>query len=156
MTLGGGGGDIYREERGPCCIGQKMGGKCMLGLWMSRMCGGKVFLQRQNVNCGLIITCQNLHFGKNVCFSVCLSICLLLAKMFNFGKHVHLTVCYLQNLQFWQVCASDGLFVCVFVCLSISSSIQVTVFYIYLPNLTQICFYVTWPCLVFLGQRSNN
>ena len=45
----------------------------------------------------------------------------------------------------WQVCSSDGLLVCL--CLSVTSSIQVTVFDISLPNLTQVCIYLTWPCL---------
>ena len=42
-----------------------------------------------------------LHFGKYVTQSVCLYVCLLLAKIFNFGKYVRLTVC---------------LFVCLSVC----------------------------------------
>ena len=62
-----------------------------------------------------------------------------------------LSVCTCQNFQFWQVCSCDGLLVClcacVSVCLSVSSSIQVTVFYISLPSLTKVCIYATWPCL---------
>ena len=37
---------------------------------------------------------------------------LLLAKIF--GKYVRLTVCYLPKI--WQVCSSDGLSVCLWVC----------------------------------------
>ena len=78
------------------------------------------------------------NFGKSA-ISDCIFISiysfihsLLLAKIFNFGKYVRLTVC---------------LFVCLSVCLSVSSSIQVRVFHICLPNLTQICIDITWPCL---------
>ena len=59
-------------------------------------------------------------------------------------------VCYLPKFSIlasmfvWPfVC----LCVCLFVCLSVTSSIQVTVFDISLPNLAQVCIYVTWPCL---------
>ena len=38
------------------------------------------------------ITCQNFQFWQ-VCSSDGLSVCLLLAKIFNFGKYVRLTVC---------------------------------------------------------------
>ena len=78
--------------------------------------------------------------GLSVCLYLC--VCLLLAKIFGFGKYVHLTVCLLrkyvrrtvclsvcipvclsvcisvclsvswQNWKFWQVCSSDGLSVC--------------------------------------------
>ena len=74
----------------------------------------------------------------------------LLAKIFNFDKYVRLTVCLFvclfvtcQNFQFLQVCSFVRLSVCLSVCLSVTSSIQVTVFYISLPNLTQVCIYVT-------------
>ena len=81
-------------------------------------------------------------------FSTCVFVCLLLVKISK--KFASMFVCRFvtcQNFQFWQVCSSDGLSVCMsvclFVCLSVSSSIQVTVFDISLPNLTQLCIYVT-------------
>ena len=74
-----------------------------------------------------LITCQNFQFWQ-VCSSDGLSVCLLLAKIFNFGKYVRLTVCYLPKLlwnfasmfvwrfvtcqnffEILQVCSSDGL-----------------------------------------------
>ena len=64
------------------------------------------------------------YLPKFSILQVCSSDRLLLAKIFNFGKYVRLTVC---------LC----------VCVSVSSSIQVTVFYISLPNLTKVCIYVT-------------
>ena len=57
---------------------------------------------------------------------------LLLAKIFNFGKYVRLTVCYLPKngkyvrylpkFHFWQVCSFNGLYVCMYVCLSVCPS----------------------------------
>ena len=49
----------------------------------------------------VFVTCQNFFEILQVCSSDGLSVCLLLAKIFNFGKYVRLTVC---------------VFVCVFVC----------------------------------------
>ena len=69
-----------------------------------------------------VITCQNFT---------------ILASMFVW----RFVTC--QNFQFWQLCSSDGLFVGLCVSLSVSSSIQVTVFDISLPNLTPVCIYVT-------------
>ena len=93
----------------------------------------------------LFITCQNYHFGKYVGWS-----CLLLAKITILASMLVGHVCYLPKFSIlasmfvWPfVC----LCVCLFVCLSVTSSIQVTVFDISLPNLAQVCIYVTWPCL---------
>ena len=56
-----------------------------------------------------------------------------------------------QNLQFWQVCSFDGLFVCLFV----YHAIQVVVAIIiklgpHMESGPSQC------CIVFIGQRSNN
>ena len=67
-----------------------------------------------------LITCQNFQFWQ-VCSSDGLSVCLLLAKIFNFGKYVRLTVC---------------LSVCLFVRMNVVSKIQVAPLDQSSPNLT--------------------
>ena len=106
--------------------------------------------------------------------------CSLLAKIFNFGKYVRLTVCpsvcYLpkflwnfasmfvwrfvtcQNFQFWQVCSSDGLSVCLFVCPHGPCGHDTG--RIVWPIITKLDTNMDpWSGqkpIVFLGQRSNN
>ena len=82
-----------------------------------------------------------------VCENECGYVCLVYALVFcintwfrrnwkyvalqNLGVVFILALITCQNFQFWQVCSSDGLFVGLCVCLSVSYSIKVTVFDIY-------------------------
>ena len=109
----------------------------------------------QSTNCFVLVSvpCPRLLLAKifNFCKYVRLSVCYLpkfsiLASMFVW-RFVCPSVCYLPKFSILQVCSFDRLSVCLSVCLSVTSSIQVTVFDISLPNLTQVCIYVTWPCL---------
>ena len=80
------------------------------------------------------------HFGNFGKYAI--AHCFLLAKIFNFGKYVRLTVCYLPKFSIltsmfvWR-------FVCLSVCLSVQikvvSRIQATSFDQSSSNLTQMC-----------------
>ena len=63
-----------------------------------------------------------------------------------------------QNFQFWQVCSSDGLLVCLCVCVSVRNFFDTghSFWYIFtkLDPSMYLC-HVTMP-IVFLGQKSNN
>ena len=81
------------------------------------------------------------NFGKYA-ISDCPFISLLLAKIFNFGKYIRLTVC---------------LSVCVFVCLSVRNFFDTGHSFRYIVTKLGPSMYlchVTMP-IVFLGQRSN-
>ena len=87
-------------------------------------------------------------------FSPCVFVTLLLAKIFNFGKYVRLTVCYLPKFTFWQVCSSDGLFVCLCVRKFFDTGHSFLYIFTKLDQSMYLC-HVTMP-IVFVGQRSNN
>ena len=55
-----------------------------------------------------------------------------------------------QNLQFWQVCSSDGLFVSLSVCLSVMLTIPVAPLKQSTPNFTHICILDLATCVYFL------
>ena len=86
----------------------------------------------------------HLYYASKVIFC---HICWLLLCGITSGNTIHhgwTSYCIItcQNFQFWQVCSSDGLFVCVSVCLSVRmdlvDTIQVAPFDQSSPNLTQI------------------
>ena len=91
---------------------------------------------------------------RRTCFHLC---SFLLAKIYNFGKYVRLSVCYLPKFTFWQVCSFVGLllakiyilasmFVCRFVCLSVCLSVSLSV----LSSITHERFDISSPNLVHI------
>ena len=58
------------------------------------------------------ITCQNL---EEICKYVRLTVCYLPKFLWNFASMFVWRFVTCQNFQFWQICSSDGLSVCLFV-----------------------------------------
>ena len=83
----------------------------------------------------ILITCQNLHFGKYVRLSVC-----YLPKFTIFGKYVRLSVCYLPKFTIF------GKYVRLSVCLSVCLSVSLSV----LSSITHERFDISSPNLVYI------
>ena len=84
--------------------------------------------------CYLLLSSVLIHRCTLISYDIQSCFCLLLAKIYNFGKYVRLSVFTCQNFQFLQVCSFVGLSVC----LSVLSSITHERFDISSPNLVHI------------------
>ena len=80
-------------------------------------------------------------FRRNL--QVCSFNGLLLAKIYNFGKYVRLSVCYLPKLTFWQVCwMVVFVYLCVITCQNLHLGMYVRLLLAKIYNFWQVCSFV--------------